>query len=174
MKRTRELTRSCEGQALIEFSLVLPLLFLLIVNVVNFGAMMYAWICVSNASRTGAQYYITSGASVGAPSPPSAAAVRTLVVNDLHPLPNSANAQVCVALSTSVSWSCTAGATAPATLPAADSGEGSPAIVFPVGAVDVSYPYQPLIPLWSFPRLGIRATLPPTTVHRRAVMRILQ
>ena len=45
--------RTRKGQALIEFSLVLPLLFLLIVNVINFGAMMYAWICVSNASRAG-------------------------------------------------------------------------------------------------------------------------
>jgi Flp pilus assembly protein TadG len=174
MKPIPKRMRTRSGQALIEFSLVLPLLFLLIVNVINFGAMMYAWICVSNASRAGVQYYITSGASVGAPAPPSPAAVQTLVGNDLHPLPNSANAQVCVALSTSVSWNCTPSATAPATLPAADSGEGSPAIVYPVGAVDVSYPYQPLIPLWSFSRLGIRATLPPTTVHRRAVMRVLQ
>jgi hypothetical protein len=87
MKTIPKRMRTRRGQALIEFSLVLPLLFLLIVNVINFGAMMYAWICVSNASRTGVQYYITSGASVGAPAPPSAAAVRTLVVNDLHPLP---------------------------------------------------------------------------------------
>src|SRR6266487_2671218 len=102
MKPTPKRNRSCGGQALIEFSLILPLLFLLIVNVINFGGMLYAWICVSNAARTGAQYYVTGGVAVGAPAPPTAAAVRTLVLDDLHPLPNSPSAQVCVSTSASV------------------------------------------------------------------------
>ena len=45
--------------------------------------------------------------------------------------------------------------------PAADSGEGTPAITYPVGAVDVTYTYLPFIPLWDFPALRIHATLPP-------------
>ena len=57
--------RKAGGQALIEFALILPLIFLLIVNVINFGGMLFAWICVSNASRTGVQYYITAGATIG-------------------------------------------------------------------------------------------------------------
>ena len=171
MKQPRaKRNRSSSGQALIEFALVLPLLFLLIVNVINFGGMLYAWICVSNAARAGAQYYITSGASVGAPATPAGAAVRTLVLDDIHPLPNSANAQVCVSTSTSAAV-CNTGS---GTQPAADSGEGTPAITYPVAAVDVTYTYQPFIPLWSFPALGIRATLPPTAIHRQATMRILQ
>jgi hypothetical protein len=40
--------------------------------------------------------------------------------------------------------------------------------------VDVTYTYQPLISLWSFPGLGIQATIPSTTIHRQAVMRMLQ
>ena len=40
--------------------------------------------------------------------------------------------------------------------------------------VDVTYTFQPPIPLWNFAKLGISATLPPTTIHRRAVMRMLQ
>jgi hypothetical protein len=33
-----------EGQALIEFALILPMVFFLIVNAVNFGAFLFAWI----------------------------------------------------------------------------------------------------------------------------------
>jgi hypothetical protein len=40
--------------------------------------------------------------------------------------------------------------------------------------VDVHYTYQPFIPLWEFPGLGIRATLPATALHRKAVMRRMQ
>jgi Flp pilus assembly protein TadG len=174
MKPTPRRNRSRDGQALIEFSLILPLLFLLIVNVINFGGMLYAWICVSNAARTGAQYYVTGGVAVGSPATPTAAAVQTLVSNDLHPLPNSANAQVCVSTSTSVTVSCNTGTAPTGAPPAADSGEGTPAITYPLGAVDVTYTYLPFIPLWDFPALRIHATLPPTVIHRQAAMRILQ
>ena len=46
--------------------------------------------------------------------------------------------------------------------------------IFVLASVDVSYPYTPLIPGWDFPDLGIHLTLPPTTIHRRAVMRMVQ
>ena len=166
--------RAGRGQALLEFSLVLPLLFLLIVNVVNFGGMLYAWIAVSNAARTGAQYYITGGATVGAPDPPSVSAVRTLVLNDLHPLPNSGSAQVCVSISTSATVSCNTGSAPADAPPSADTGEGSPTITYPMGAVDVTYTYTPFIPLWDFPHMNIHLTTPPTAIHRQAVMRVLQ
>jgi Flp pilus assembly protein TadG len=160
--------------------LILPLLFLLIVNVINFGGMLFAWICVSNAARTGAQYYTTAGATVGGPAdPPAVAFVQTLVLNDLQPLPNSANAKVCVSTSTSATVSCKCIGPAcppdPADAPPpADTAEGTPAVAYPVGAVDVTYTYLPFIPLWDFPALHIHATLPPTAIHRQATMRILQ
>ena len=166
--------RARKGQALIEFSLLFPLLFLLIVNVINFGGMLYAWICVSNAARTGAQYFITGGVVIGGPVVPSTAAVKTLVLNDLHPLPNSANAQVCVSASNSVTVDCNTGSAPAGAPPAADTAEGSPAVTYPMGAVDVTYTYLPFIPLWDFPGLRIHATLPPTVIHRQAAMRILQ
>jgi Flp pilus assembly protein TadG len=179
MKPIPKRHRSCSGQALIEFALILPLLFLLIVNVINFGGMLYAWICVSNAARTGAQYYVTAGANVGPPKQPTPAFVQTLVLNDLHPLPNSLNAKVCVSTSTSatVDCKCTGPACPPTPAgapPAADTGEGTPAVTYPVAAVDVTYRYLPFIPLWDFPALRIHATLPPTLIHRQAAMRILQ
>jgi hypothetical protein len=39
--------------------------------------------------------------------------------------------------------------------------------------IDVTYTFQPPIALWKFPGLKINATLPPTTIHRAAVMRVL-
>ena len=51
----RNLTNE-RGHSLIEFALILPLLFLLIVNVVNFGSFLYAAITVANAARAGAEY----------------------------------------------------------------------------------------------------------------------
>ena len=38
----RKRISSCSGQSLLEFAILLPLLFLLVVNVVNFGGLLYA------------------------------------------------------------------------------------------------------------------------------------
>jgi Flp pilus assembly protein TadG len=46
-------------------------------------------------------------------------------------------------------------------------------ISYVLATVDVSYNYQPLIALVNFPGLNIYTTLPPTTIHRTAVMRML-
>lgn len=43
------------GQSLVEFSLVLPLLLLLLFAIVDFGRAFYAWNTLSNASREGAR-----------------------------------------------------------------------------------------------------------------------
>jgi Flp pilus assembly protein TadG len=173
MQRMRGSSRRSRGQALIEFALILPLLFLLIVNVVNFGGMLFAWICVSNGARTGVQHYITGGVTLGAPAPPGVPAVQTLVLNDMSLLPNASSVQVCVSRSDSATVSCNSGSAPAGAPPAAEAAEGSPAISYDIGQVDVTYTYQPFIPLWSFP-LGIRATLPPTSIHRKAMMRVLQ
>jgi hypothetical protein len=159
---------SARGQALIEFALVLPILFLLILNLVNFGAFIYAWITVANAARTGAQYMIMGGAWVGGPEPPDPSAVTTLATNDAWWLPNRASLQIAVCKNNNGTL-----------VPAGCGGTwGAPTDPEPAnyvaGAVDVSYTYQPLIPFWDFPNLGIHLTLPPTTIHRRAVMRMVQ
>jgi hypothetical protein len=97
-----------------------------------------------------------------------------VVLNDIHALPNSSSTQVCVSKSSSPTVSCNTGSAPSGAPPAADTAEGSPAVTYVIAAVDVTYTYQPFISLWDFSRLGIHATLPPTTIHRQARMRMLQ
>ena len=150
------------GQALIEFSLIIPLVFLLAINAVNFGGFIFAWITVADAARAGAQYMVLSKVSPGAPTPATLAQVTTLVTNDVSSLLNRASVVVAICTnSTSAATACTAFVDPEA-----------PAYV--LAAVDVTYTYKPLIPLFSFPGLGISATLPSSTIHRKAVMRMLQ
>jgi Flp pilus assembly protein TadG len=165
-KKLRKLIPS-GGQALIEFALILPLLFLLIVNMINFGGFFFAWITVANASRVGAQYAVIGGASVGTPSPATATQINNVVTEDVRSLLNGANPTVNICQNnnghvTALSGTCTGIASDPEPT------------TYLLTSVDVTYTYNPLIPLFSFPKLGIRATLPPTTIHRRAVMRVIQ
>jgi len=165
--------RDGKGQALLEFALLLPLLFLLIANLVNFGAFLYGWIAVANASRAGAQYMVLAGASVGAPVPPDVSQIASLITQDVSSLPRRDTLEVKV---------CTNFAAEDEDSPIVCYGSGGPAAVpadpepdyYVLATVDVVYNYQPLIPLWEFPGLGIHLTLPPASIHRRTVMRMLQ
>jgi Flp pilus assembly protein TadG len=153
-----------QGQSLIEFSLIFPLLFLLIVNVVNFGSFMYAWITVASAAREGAQYMITGGATVFGPSTPSSTFVSNLVTADVSSLPNRG--------SLVVHWCTNNNGTI---LPSGSTLCPSADVEAPnytLGVVDVTYTYQPMIALWTFPG-NIHATMPPTTIHRQTIMRVL-
>ncbi len=150
------------GQGLLEFALIVPLMFLLAVNAVNFGGFLFAWITVADAARSGAQNMVVSAASPGTQTPATLAQITALVANDTSSLWNSSSVVVAI---------CTNNTTAP---------NGCTALVDPeapaytLATVDVTYTYTPFIPLFAFPQLGIRATLPPTTIHRIAVMRMLQ
>jgi len=168
MKQDKTRRSGRTGQAAVECALALPVLLLLIINAVNFGTYLYAWISVANAARTGAQYATTAGVSLAGGGSPSAGTVQTMVVNDLKGLPNYTATQVCVSASNSATVSCNTGSAPSTAPPAADTAEGSPAITYIIGAVDVTYTYSPLIPIWNF------ATLPSSSVHRQARMRILQ
>ena len=169
------------GQSLIEFALILPLLVLLVVNVVNFGSFMYAWIEVSNAARAGAQYMIMSGASLGHPRSATSASITQLVHDDLASLANGAAATVRVCTNNNGVFDLTSGQIDSSGKPVPCATGNTDGFVDPeaggyvVATVDVSYTWQPLIPLWDFPRLGIHATLPGNlTIHRTAVMRMIQ
>jgi Flp pilus assembly protein TadG len=155
-----------QGQALIEFALVLPLLFLLMVNTINFGGFFFAWVTIANAARAGTQYMIRSGATVGTPTPATAAQVSALVTSDISSLPNRASLVVRICTNNNGVVACSG------------SGSGTPLsdpepASYVLGSVDVTYTYRPFIPLWNFP-LGIHATLPTTAIHRQMSMRMLQ
>ena len=154
------------GQALIELSLVLPLILLFVVNILNFGGFFYSWITVANAARAGAQYAVLGVASAGTPTTPTAAQVVALVTKDASSLPNASSLAVSVCTNNNGAVACS-GATG--TPPGVDV--EAPRYV--LTSVDVTYTYKPFISLWNFQALGIHATLPPTTMHRRAVMRSL-
>jgi Flp pilus assembly protein TadG len=150
-----------KGQALIEFILVLPMLFLLILNLVNFGGFFYAWLTVSNAARAGANYATQGGASVGLLSAPTAAKVTAFVKADIASLPNTNSVVVnlCSRVNGTPSGTC-------ASIPA--DPESS---TYQLTIVDVTYTYVPFISAFSFPRLGVYLTLPPTTIYQRGEMR---
>jgi Flp pilus assembly protein TadG len=150
------------GQALVEFALLIPLVFLLAVNAANFGGYLFAWITVANAARSGGQYMIMSSASPGVPTPATPAQITALVTNDVSSLLNRASIVVTTCTNkTALSNSCTT-----LTDPEAPS--------YTLATVDVTYTYMPFIPLFSFPQLGISATLPASAIHRKSVMRMLQ
>ncbi len=158
-------TTGSSGQSLVEFALILPLIFLLILNVVNFGGFLFAWITVANGARVGAEYLVRGTASLGKPSTPTAAQVTTLVTNDTSSLLNRASLQVRVCTNNNGTIICTgSGTQTPPLDPEPDS--------FTLASVDVTYTYQPFLVAWDFSRLGIHLTLPATTIHRRAVMRV--
>jgi len=154
-----------KGQSLIEFLLLFPLLFLLAVNVVNFGTFMYAWVTVSNAARGGVQYLVNGGATVYLPSNPKVSQVTAVITKDILSLPNRAS--LVVAACTNKNGLILISGT---TLCTSADPEASN---YTLAAVDVTYTYQPMIPLWDIAGMNVHATLPPTTIHRRAMMRVL-
>lgn len=162
-----KLNASSGGQALVEYALVLPMLLLLIVNTVNFGGFFFGWIAMANAARAGADYAIMGGASVGSFQSATAAQVINLITQDVASLPNSSTLTVNICqnydgIITALTGSCSA-------IPM-DPEPTSYTLV----SVDTTYTYKPFIPLFQFPSLNIYATIPPTTIHQRAVMRSMQ
>jgi Flp pilus assembly protein TadG len=145
------------------------MVFLLLVNVVNFGGFFYAFITVANAARAGADYAIMAGASVasGHISLASASQITTLITTEIASLPNNPSLAVNICQNNNgtvivLSGTCSSIASDPEPTS------------YVLTSIDVTYTYVPFIPLFSFPNLHINATIPPTSIHRRAVMRSLQ
>src|SRR5262245_52549969 len=133
--------QACSGQALIEFALVLPLLFLLIINVLNFGGLLYAWITVSNAARTGVQYMMMGTATIHSTPTPSNTQISDLVKEDLKALPNQANASVVVCRNFASASSCSTAPPPPAPTISAAPTDPESSLLYCLGTVDVIYPY---------------------------------
>jgi Flp pilus assembly protein TadG len=162
-----------EGQALVEFALTVPLLFLLIVNIINFGGWLYGWIAVANAARAGANYAAIGASSVGYPAEAAATDVVTLGQNETGTLPNWTTSNPAVTVCQNYNGTATL-LRSTSVCPAGTAPPNDPETpAYTSLAIDVTYTYSPFIPLFQFPSLGIYATLPPSTIHRRTVMRIL-
>ena len=56
---------SPQGQALVEFALVLPILLLLIFGIIDAGRLIYTYNTVSNAARNGARVAIVNQSTAG-------------------------------------------------------------------------------------------------------------
>jgi Flp pilus assembly protein TadG len=156
------------GQSLVEYALMLPMVLILIMNMVNFAGFFFAWITVSNASRAAGDYAAIAGASVGLPSRATASQITTLITQDMSTLPNSASTSVNICQNTNgtittLSGTCTS-------IPA-DTEPTSYSLM----SIDVTYTYVPFIPSsFQFPNLHLYVTLPPLSIHRRTVMRLIQ
>ncbi|MBE0681426.1 MAG: pilus assembly protein, partial [Anaerolineales bacterium] len=57
--------RRRKAQAMVEFALVLPLLLLLLVGVIEFSRLMFAWIVIENSTRFGIRYATTGNFEAG-------------------------------------------------------------------------------------------------------------
>jgi len=168
--------RSEQGQSLVEFALMVPLLLILIVCALNFGGFIYSWITVADAARAAVQYAALGTSSADYPVAATVADITALVRKEAASLPgySTSNPTVTVCQNNNgtvtqlrSAAACPAGVSAIPQDPEIETGTATYASV----AVDVTYTYAPFINVSSF--LGRALGLPPTTVHRRAVMRIL-
>jgi hypothetical protein len=69
MTRSRH-TRQSTGQALVEFALVAPMLFLVLFSIIEFGRFVYYNQVLNDAAREGARYAIVHGSGALCPSGP--------------------------------------------------------------------------------------------------------
>jgi Flp pilus assembly protein TadG len=136
------------GSAILEFSLILPLLLTLTLLCVDFGRFAHYYIAVTNAARAGAAY---ASANVFTTSTQSLwnAQVRQAVVDEM----------------TANSWFDASKLTVPSAVVTQEAGG-----LWRV-KVDVSYPFQTLLD-WPFlPAVAGRAYHDPLILHRSVVMR---
>jgi Flp pilus assembly protein TadG len=164
---------SGSGQALIEYVLLLPLIFMLILNMINFAGFFYAWIGVANAARSGADYAALGGASAGSLKQASGANLYAMISEDIKGLPNSSSLVVQICQNSNGAVSTVYGATCSTTPPAGATDPEPTSYV--LTWVDVTYTYTLFIPAgFQFPNLNVYLTIPPTTIKRRAIMRMIQ
>lgn len=79
---------------MIEFVLIIPLVFLLAVNAVNFAGFIFVWITVANAARDGPQYLLLSSTSPAQMTPATLTQVAALMTFDVNSLLNRSSVVV--------------------------------------------------------------------------------
>jgi Flp pilus assembly protein TadG len=172
-----------QGQALVEFVAVIPMLFLLIALSFNFGTWLYGWVAVGNAARAAGDYAILSGSSAGLPPTATTTGLQAVINTDLTHLPNvsGTNPGLCVrknnngtvtTLMEAPGGACATanGAYGAAALDPEAKAAGS-ALTYPSVTIDITYTFTPFFLGGNV--LGLPLTILPTTIHRRTVMRVL-
>ena len=168
--------KGTSGQAVVEYALMVPLLFLLLVNAFNFGSFIFCWLTVADAVRAAADYACTDSNTAGAPATPTTTKITTLVQNATTVLPNYSGTNPVITACTynngaTTTFNSSAGCPAGVTTPPADPqpiASGSSTNYASV-AVDVTYTFTPFFAGSSFLRFGLPAL--PTSIHRRMVVR---
>jgi Flp pilus assembly protein TadG len=185
MRRARSalgLEIGTRGQALVEFALMVPFVFLLIFNAVNFGGFLYNWITISNAARVGAQYAAMGSAYQGYPSEATLAAIKTMIQNETASLPGASATNPAITIcenqnGTGVAFppvgsppaGCAGGTPVPPQDPETITGVGGS--TFTSVGIDITYTYTSFIPAFSSGALSV--FVPPSPIHIRTVMRVL-
>ena len=162
------------GQALVEFALMVPLVFLLLVNAFNFGGYMYCWTALADAVRAAGDYVTTDESTAGTPRGPTTSAIQTLVQNSMAGVPNYSSSNLQVNLcendngvsSPEPFGACPNGVTPPPADPEPIANGST--IHYANVVVDVTYTYTPLIGGASFLGFGLPSFF---QMHRRVVVR---
>jgi Flp pilus assembly protein TadG len=153
-----------KGTALVEFTLVFPVFLLLMLNAVNFGFYIYAWVTVGNAARAAAQYQSYNGVAVGSPNAPSYSQVSSpLFADDTSSLPNTPTLTIC-RRNTDGSVTVWGGSGSCASIPT--DPESSP---YALWTVTVTYNFTQLL---ASSAIGIYSL--PTSIQQQVVMRSMQ
>jgi Flp pilus assembly protein TadG len=166
------------GEALVELTIIAPFVFLLVVLVINFAALINAWLVVANAARAAADYAILSGSSAGLPTTATSTSLQNLINTDLAALPglSTSNPNACVRRNNNGTYTTImempSGACANYSNPPSDgepiaSGNTTQYVNL---AVDITYTYSPFMVGPRF--LGYALPNIPTSVHQRSVMRV--
>jgi Flp pilus assembly protein TadG len=168
------------GQALIEFALVVPLLFVLIAGAIDFGGLIFAWITVAHAARSVAQYAVLGNKWLGAPTVPDLSTdsgkLQQLVNAETAGLPNSSAVTFAICEYNNGSLTKSLGTCSNPPPPIDSETVGGGSTYYTVRSVDVTYSYQPFIPAFSFPTgAGLPGIFGSNIIiHRRTVMRVMQ
>lgn len=170
------LRNGTSGQAVVEFALMVPLVFLLIVNAFNFCSFIYCWITVADAVRAGADYACEDSSTADAPATPTITQITSVIQNATSGLPNYSTSNPAISVceydngtSTNFLTSTACGSSygnPPADPEATTSSSG---IYYSTVAVDVTYTFSPFLSGNTFLRFGLPSL--PTTIHRRMVVR---
>jgi hypothetical protein len=166
--------RSCAGTALVETALVLPLVLVLMLNTVNFGIYIYAWITLDNAARAAAQYRAYNGIVVNFAGAPTFAQIQALICGaggDVSHLPNfsatcaNPTLEICSNKNGAVTCNGSGSHTSFA--------DPEPAR-YTVWEADLTYTYTPVFSSFTIPYMNVSLTLPAGTLHRQVTMRSMQ